>query len=207
MHESEKWKGNRSVGSDPQRPHGLQPTRLLCPWDFPGKSTGVGFHYLLQKHKRQAQMVARTLSLQNPNSKIFQAVAALHWKKNRILTCACKKKKTHRLYLLLTFYNLILDTERKSRVVPEREHEMGRWQDGCSSEWEPWGQVAVSAPPMEEEEEAATLNHERLLTVGHITELLTQPKRSTGFSSWWWQQWGHIQGARRRKLSIFFNQE
>ena len=28
--------------SDSQRPHGLQPTRLLCPWDFPGKSTGVG---------------------------------------------------------------------------------------------------------------------------------------------------------------------
>ena len=23
-------------------------TRLLCPWDFPGKSTGVGFHFLLQ---------------------------------------------------------------------------------------------------------------------------------------------------------------
>ena len=29
-------------------PHGLQPTRLLCPWDFPGKSTGVGYHCLLQ---------------------------------------------------------------------------------------------------------------------------------------------------------------
>ena len=28
-------------------PHGLQPTRLLCPWDFPGKSTGVGCHCLL----------------------------------------------------------------------------------------------------------------------------------------------------------------
>ena len=28
--------------SDPQRPHGLQPIRLLYPWDFPGKSTGVG---------------------------------------------------------------------------------------------------------------------------------------------------------------------
>ena len=26
--------------------HGLQPTRLLCPWDFPGKSTGVGCHCL-----------------------------------------------------------------------------------------------------------------------------------------------------------------
>ena len=30
-------------------PHGLQPTRFLCPWDFPGKSTGVGCHCLLQK--------------------------------------------------------------------------------------------------------------------------------------------------------------
>ena len=29
------------------RPHGLQPTRLLRPWDFPGKSTGVGCHCLL----------------------------------------------------------------------------------------------------------------------------------------------------------------
>ena len=27
--------------SDSQQPHGLQPTRPLCPWDFPGKSTGV----------------------------------------------------------------------------------------------------------------------------------------------------------------------
>ena len=32
-----------------QRPHGWQPTRLLRPWDFPGKSTGVGCHCLLGK--------------------------------------------------------------------------------------------------------------------------------------------------------------
>jgi len=38
MHESEKWKWSRSVVSNPQRPHGLQPSRLLHPWDFPGKS-------------------------------------------------------------------------------------------------------------------------------------------------------------------------
>ena len=31
-------------------PHGLQPTRLLHPWDFPGKSTGVGCHCLLWLH-------------------------------------------------------------------------------------------------------------------------------------------------------------
>ena len=47
MHEREKWKWSRSVVSDSSRPHGLQPTRLLHPWDFPGKSTGVGCHCLL----------------------------------------------------------------------------------------------------------------------------------------------------------------
>ena len=34
--------------SDSARPHGLQPSRLLCPWDFPGKSTGMGCHRLLR---------------------------------------------------------------------------------------------------------------------------------------------------------------
>ena len=33
---------------DSLRPLGLQPARLLCPWDFPGKNTGVGCHFLLQ---------------------------------------------------------------------------------------------------------------------------------------------------------------
>ena len=45
-----KWKvkWSCSVVSDSSRPHGLQPTRLFCPWDFPGKSTGVGCHCLLR---------------------------------------------------------------------------------------------------------------------------------------------------------------
>ena len=39
-----KWKWSRLVKSKSLRPHGLSPTRLLCP----GKSTGVGCHFLLQ---------------------------------------------------------------------------------------------------------------------------------------------------------------
>ena len=27
---------------------GLQPTRPLCPWDYPGKDTGVGGRFLLR---------------------------------------------------------------------------------------------------------------------------------------------------------------
>ena len=42
-----KW--SRSVVSDSLPPHGLQPPRLLCLWDFPGKSTGVGCRFLLQR--------------------------------------------------------------------------------------------------------------------------------------------------------------
>ena len=34
--------------SDALRPHGLQPARLLCPWDSPDKNTGVGCRALLQ---------------------------------------------------------------------------------------------------------------------------------------------------------------
>ena len=38
-----------SVVSDPWQSYGLQPARLLCPWDPPGKNTGVDCHSLLQR--------------------------------------------------------------------------------------------------------------------------------------------------------------
>ena len=44
-----KWKWSCSVVSDSLQPHGLEPTRFLCPWDFPGKDTGVGCYFLLQE--------------------------------------------------------------------------------------------------------------------------------------------------------------
>ena len=37
-----------SVMSSSLQPHGQHPVRLLCPWNSPGKNTGVGFHFLLQ---------------------------------------------------------------------------------------------------------------------------------------------------------------
>ena len=39
---------SRTVLPSSLQPHGLQPTRLLCPWDFPGKDTGVGCHFIFQ---------------------------------------------------------------------------------------------------------------------------------------------------------------
>ena len=43
-----KWGVSCSVMPNPLWPHGLQPTRLLCPWHFPGRDTGVGCHFLFQ---------------------------------------------------------------------------------------------------------------------------------------------------------------
>ena len=47
MHEREKGQWSHSVVPNSLRSQGLQPTRLLHPWDSPGKSTGVGCHCLL----------------------------------------------------------------------------------------------------------------------------------------------------------------
>ena len=45
-------------------PHGLQPTRLLCPWDSPGKNTGVGCHFLLQGNLPDPGIKPRSPALQ-----------------------------------------------------------------------------------------------------------------------------------------------
>ena len=52
--------------SDSVRPHKQQPIRLLCPWDSPGKNTGVGCHFLLQcmivKNESEVDQSCPTLS-------------------------------------------------------------------------------------------------------------------------------------------------
>ena len=44
-----------SVVSDSVRPQRRQPTRLPCPWNSPGKNTGVGCHFLLQCRKVKSE--------------------------------------------------------------------------------------------------------------------------------------------------------
>ncbi|KAB0360689.1 hypothetical protein FD754_004845 [Muntiacus muntjak] len=55
--------------SDSVRPHRRQPTRLLHPWDSPGKNTGVvGCHFLLQcmKVKSESEVAQSCLTLSDP---------------------------------------------------------------------------------------------------------------------------------------------
>ena len=58
----------KSLQSNSVRPHRWQPTRLPCPWDSPGKNTGVGCHFLLQcmKVKSESEVVQSCPTLCNP---------------------------------------------------------------------------------------------------------------------------------------------
>ena len=59
--------------SDSVRPHGLQSTRLLRPWDSPGKNTGVGCHFLLQCMKVKVKSFSHVRLLATPWTAAYQA--------------------------------------------------------------------------------------------------------------------------------------
>ena len=67
-----KW--SRSVLSNSWRPHVLQPTRLLHPWDFPGKSTGVGCQCLLLKFSMERNKSKSCMQQLSPNAFMFGCV-------------------------------------------------------------------------------------------------------------------------------------
>ena len=94
-HESEKWKGSRSVVSNSQRTHGLQPTRLLRPGDFPGRSTGVGCHCLLQVKLSTAYIKAHYKWM----SKI--EVSAVRWNVYQDVGTETIKNSYQYIYLLI----------------------------------------------------------------------------------------------------------
>ena len=53
---------------DSLQPHRQQPTRLPCPWDSPGKNTGVGCHFFLQcmKVESESEVTQSCLTLSDP---------------------------------------------------------------------------------------------------------------------------------------------
>src|SRR5574341_1552753 len=62
------------VMSDSVQPIRQKPTRLPCPWDSPGKNTGVGRHFLLQcrKEKSEREVAQSCLTLATPWTAAYQ---------------------------------------------------------------------------------------------------------------------------------------
>ena len=95
MHEGEKWKWSRSVLSDSEWRHGLQPTGLLHPLDFPGKSTGVGCH----RQKITVYKPEREPSLLQCGRPGFDPwVGKIPWRRERLPTWVFWPGEFHGLY-------------------------------------------------------------------------------------------------------------
>ena len=94
------------------RPHRRQPTRLPGPWDSPGKTTGVGCHFLLQgmKVKSDSEVAQSCPTLSDPMDcsppgssvhRIFQA-RVLEW------VCHCLLRRTIEFLLKLSGSHLFI---------------------------------------------------------------------------------------------------
>ena len=93
----------RSVVSDSLPPHGRQPTRFLCPWDSPGKNTGAGCHFLLQRIFRTQGSNLRLLRL-------------LRWQVDSLLLCHLGSPLLHLIVpcAVLSLENITIKGERPS---------------------------------------------------------------------------------------------
>ena len=65
--------------SNSLRPRGLEPARLFCPWDFPGKNTGVGCHFLLQGNFPTQGLNPGLLHLLPEPPGLCPVLAECHW--------------------------------------------------------------------------------------------------------------------------------
>ena len=108
--------------SDSALPHRQKPTRLPCPWDSPGKKTGVGCHFLLQcmKVKSESEDTQSCLTLCDPMDcslpgssvhGIFQA-RVLEWVaiafSGSLMVTIPKSSFQVRIYLIYQQYLLLL---------------------------------------------------------------------------------------------------
>ena len=104
------------------RPHGLQPTRLLRSWNYPGKNTGVGCHFLLQcmKVESESEVAQSCPTLSDPMDRsppgssvhgIFQATV-LEW--GAIAFCAADTRNHIIEYFLCTEHILSTFTVSKN---------------------------------------------------------------------------------------------
>ena len=57
-----------SVMSESLRPYGLQPTRLPCPWNSPGRNTGAGCHVFLRPHSGDCHSLELSLYNLHPHN-------------------------------------------------------------------------------------------------------------------------------------------
>ena len=98
--------------SDSVRPHGRQRTRFPCPWDSPGKNTGVGCHFLLQcmKVKIESEVAQSCPTLRDPMDSSLPGSSAHEIFQARVLECGAIAFSilSRRSHILLSFFFICL---------------------------------------------------------------------------------------------------
>ena len=106
--------------SNSVQPHRRQPTRLPCPWDSPGKNTGVGCHFLLQciKVKSESEVAQSCPTLSDPMDcsppgssihGIFQTRPGLKMQQPLILLVKLRNWLWSRLEICIVLYSKYVD--------------------------------------------------------------------------------------------------
>ena len=97
--------------SNSVRPHRWQPTRFPCPWDSPGKNTGVGCHFLLQcvKVKSESEVAQSCPTLSDPMdcSLPGSSVHGIFPGKSTGVGCHCLLRNIVLLLLLLNSFSCV----------------------------------------------------------------------------------------------------
>ena len=126
--------------SDSVQPHRQQLTRLRRPWDSPGKNTGVGCHFLLQRLKMKSESevtqsyptLSDPIDCSPPGSSvhgIFQARVLEQGAITYLETNMKLKTKNKMTRPLNVFHNhLILQRSLKQQSVVEKEKSSKTWQ-------------------------------------------------------------------------------
>ena len=109
--------------SDSVRPHRWQPTRLPCPWDSPGKNTGVSCHFLLQcmKVKSESEVAQSCPTLSEPMDCSLPG-SSVHGfsSKNTGVGCHCLLRVST-LPILIYHFQTATGCLRRDATVPGKE--------------------------------------------------------------------------------------
>ena len=104
------------------RPHRWQPTRLPCPWDSPGKNTGVGCHFLLQcmKVKSESEVAQSCLTLSDPMdySLTGSSVHGIFQARGTGVGCHCLLRFS---VLVFIWYCMLLKTLSSAPLLSQRQ--------------------------------------------------------------------------------------
>ena len=122
--------------------HRRQPTRLPCPWDFPGKNTGVGCHFLLQcmKVKSESEVTQSYLTLSDPMDCSYQAPPSMGFSMQEYWSGVPLPSPKHYLKVYLNF---ILCIKEKMMLKIQRE----KAQRQTCGPFLTWGETLCTSRP------------------------------------------------------------